>query len=153
MIPGLERAEFVRYGQLHRNFYLDTPRQLTRAFALPAAPGIHFAGQLTGVEGYVESIASGLFTAWTVAAGLMGVALPEPPRETICGSLLYRHLFDATTARFTPMNANFGILPPVDGLPSGRRGRRDRKIAQGERALSILDAYLETDLLKHLLER
>lgn len=151
LIPGLQDAEFVRYGQLHRNFYLDTPRCCAPDFSLLARPDVMVAGQMTGVEGYVESIASGLYTAWLAAARLRGLTLPALPRTTICGSLLGGFLFDTTTARLTPMNANFGLLPD---LPEHIRAKRDRKLARGEAARRDLDLWLRdpvvTDLLASL---
>jgi methylenetetrahydrofolate--tRNA-(uracil-5-)-methyltransferase len=148
MIPGLENAEFVRYGQLHRNFYLDTPRCCAPDFSLKARPDVLVAGQMTGVEGYVESIASGLFTAWQAAARLRGINLPSLPLTTICGSLLGNFLFDVTTDRLTPMNANFGLLPD---LPELVRGKRDRKLARGELARRDLAAWLEQPVVGELL--
>jgi methylenetetrahydrofolate--tRNA-(uracil-5-)-methyltransferase len=139
MIPGLARAEFVRLGQLHRNFYLDTPRALTPAFALRAAPAVRVAGQMTGVEGYVESIAGGLLTAWLLAAELRGVLLPPWPATTMMGALHCGFLFDTTAERLVPMNANFGLLPPP---PPGARGKRERRLAHARRALTELDAFL-----------
>jgi methylenetetrahydrofolate--tRNA-(uracil-5-)-methyltransferase len=151
LIPGMQDAEFVRYGQLHRNFYLDTPRCCAPDFSLLARPDVMVAGQMTGVEGYVESIASGLYTAWLAAARLRGLSLPALPRTTICGSLLGGFLFDTTTARLTPMNANFGLLPD---LPEHIRAKRDRKLARGEAARRDLDLWLRepavTDLLASL---
>jgi methylenetetrahydrofolate--tRNA-(uracil-5-)-methyltransferase len=145
LIPGLENAEFVRYGQLHRNFYLDTPRILDRRFALPARPHLRFAGQVTGVEGYVESIASGLWTAWLVAAELRGVPLSPPPRTTLLGALLDGFLFDTTSHRLSPMNVNFGLLPPLLGGPHGRRRKALRIGLLCERALSDLESWLGGD--------
>ncbi len=144
LIPGLERAEFVRYGQLHRNFYLDTPRVLTRSFALPSAPHVRFAGQMTGVEGYVESIAGGLLTAWLLAAELFGVDLPPLPPETLLGALYHGFLFDTTAPRLSPMNVHFGLLPPLPGGPGGRRGRRERRAALAERSLAALHRWLSS---------
>jgi methylenetetrahydrofolate--tRNA-(uracil-5-)-methyltransferase len=138
-IPGLAGAEFVRFGQLHRNFYLDTPRALTRGFALRKAPAVRVAGQITGVEGYVESIAGGLLTAWLLAADLRGVTLPAWPATTVLGALHGGFLFDETTERLVPMNANFGLLPPA---PPGVRGKKERKLAQSRRALDDLEAFL-----------
>ena len=138
-LPGLARAEFVRLGQMHRNFYLDTPRVLTPNFRLPARPDVFFAGQITGVEGYVESIASGLWTALQVASGLAGRELPPLPPETVCGSLLSGFLFDSTSARFAPMNANFGLLPAVAGK---HRGRKVRKEAKARRAYDAMTAWV-----------
>ncbi|MBE0565932.1 MAG: methylenetetrahydrofolate--tRNA-(uracil(54)-C(5))-methyltransferase (FADH(2)-oxidizing) TrmFO [Krumholzibacteria bacterium] len=139
MIPGLENAEFVRYGQLHRNFYLDAPRCLGRDFALAARPDVFVAGQMTGVEGYVESIASGLVTAWHVAYRVQGRTLPPLPPATMLGALLGGFLFDTTAARFCPMNANFGLLPE---LADPVRAKRDRKLAKAERALAELRAWV-----------
>jgi len=139
MIPGLEKAEFVRFGQLHRNFYLDTPRTCARDFSLRARPDIHIAGQISGVEGYVESITSGLVTAWYLAARLKGVVLPLLPAESMVGSLLHGFLFDTTGARFSPMNVNFGLLPD---LAENVRGKRDRKLAKSARAVECLGSWL-----------
>lgn len=135
MIPGLENAEFVRYGQLHRNFYLDSPRCLGRDFSLTARPDVFVAGQITGVEGYVESIASGLVTAQHVAARVHERSLPPLPPASMLGALLGGFLFDTTAGRFAPMNANFGLLPELEERV---RAKRDRKLAKAERALAAL---------------
>lgn len=148
LIPGLENAEFVRYGQLHRNFYLDTPRCCEPDFSLKGRADILVAGQMTGVEGYVESIASGLLTAWHAAARLRGLALPALPRATILGSLLGAFLFDQTTARLTPMNANFGLLPD---LPELVRDKRLRKLARGDLAARELAGWLAHEPVRALL--
>jgi len=132
MIPGLENAEFVRYGQLHRNFFLDAPRCLARDFSLASRPDVFVAGQITGVEGYVESMASGLVTAWQAAARCGGITLPGLPTTSMLGGLLHGFLFDTTAARFSPMNANFGLLPDLEAKV---RGKRERKLAKTERAL------------------
>jgi len=147
-IPGLARAEFVRYGQLHRNFYLDTPRCCRRDFSLVEREDVFVAGQLTGVEGYVESIASGLYTAWQVAARLRGIPLPGLPPESMLGALLRDFLFDTTTPRLTPMNANFGLLPD---LSERVHGKRERKLAKAERAEIQLGMWLKTPSLSALL--
>ena len=148
MIPGLATAEYVRFGQLHRNFYLDTPRALNREFSLPGEPRIYLAGQITGVEGYVESIASGLVTAWHVAAKLDGEQLPPWPPTTLIGALLAGFLFDTTSERLVPMNVNFGLLPP---LASRVRSKRERKLAHGRRALADLESFLADDTVRRLL--
>ena len=140
LLPGLQRAEFVRYGQMHRNFYLDTPRCAGRDFSLAGRPDVFVAGQMTGVEGYVESIASGLVTAWHVAARIRGDDLPDLPPESMLGSLLGGFLFDTTAGRFSPMNANFGLVPD---LPERVRGKRERKLAKAERALRALTVWHE----------
>ncbi|MFH2050886.1 MAG: methylenetetrahydrofolate--tRNA-(uracil(54)-C(5))-methyltransferase (FADH(2)-oxidizing) TrmFO [bacterium] len=134
-LPGLERAEFVRYGQMHRNFFLDSPRCLERDFSLKGRPDVFVAGQITGVEGYVESIASGLVTALHVLARIRGLVLPPLPAASMLGSLLHGFLFDATSDRFSPMNANFGLLPD---LAERLRGKKERKAAKATRALSAL---------------
>jgi len=139
LIPGLERAEFVRYGQLHRNFFCDSPRSLRRDFSLAGRQDIFLAGQMTGVEGYVESIASGLVTAWSVAARLQGRSLPALPRETILGALLGEFLFDDTARPFSPMNANFGLVPELEERV---RGKRERKLAKSRRAVAALERWL-----------
>lgn len=148
LIPGLENAEFVRYGQLHRNFYLDTPRCCAADFSLRGRPDVLVAGQMTGVEGYVESIASGLFSAWQAAARVRGLALPPLPAATILGSLLGGFLFDRTTARLTPMNANFGLLPD---LPEPVRDKRERKLARADYSRRELAAWLAGPALRDLL--
>ncbi len=148
LIPGLAGAEFVRYGQLHRNFYLDTPRCCTPDFALRDRPDVWVAGQITGVEGYVESITSGLVTAWGLAARVLGLDLPGLPRETLMGALLRDFLFDTTTDRLSPMNVNFGLLPD---LTEKVRGKRDRKLAKAERARTALKEWLKRDSITALL--
>ncbi len=148
LIPGLRNAEFVRYGQLHRNFYLDTPRCCAPDFSLLGRPDVLVAGQMTGVEGYVESIASGLYTAWQAAARRRGLPLPPLPRATILGSLLGGFLFDRTTERLTPMNANFGLLPD---LPEPVRDKRERKLARAEVSRRELAAWLAAPALAELL--
>ncbi len=147
-IPGLAKAEFVRYGQLHRNFYLDTPRCCARDFSLKGRPDILVAGQITGVEGYVESIASGLYSAWQLAARAHNLTLPSLPLESMLGSLLRNFLFDTTTPSLTPMNANFGILPD---LPERVRGKRDRKLAKAARASAELTTWVSTPEVRDLL--
>jgi len=140
MIPGLERAEFVRLGQMHRNFYVDTPRVLRPDFALRSEPSIRLAGQITGVEGYVESIAGGLVTALHLDAELRGERLPPWPYTTILGALHHGFLFDDTAERLTPMNANFGLLPELDRPV---KDKHERKLARREVALADLDLWLE----------
>ena len=135
MIPGLAQAEFVRFGQMHRNFYLDTPRCVRPDFALNGRPDVVVAGQITGVEGYVESIASGLVTALHLAARAAGGHLPPLPRQAMLGALLAGFLFDTTAGRFSPMNANYGLLPE---LPRRIDGQRERKLAKSAAATAAL---------------
>jgi methylenetetrahydrofolate--tRNA-(uracil-5-)-methyltransferase len=138
MVPGLGRAEFARLGGLHRNTFLNSPRLLDPRLRLRAAPRLRFAGQITGVEGYVESAAIGLLAGRFAAAERHGTALPAPPRTTAFGALLDHITVGAAAATFQPMNVNFGLFPPLDGEPCGR----DRKRAFTRRALADLDAWL-----------
>jgi len=125
MIPGLGAAGFLRYGSIHRNSFLDAPRLLTAALECRARPGLFFAGQITGVEGYTESIASGLAAAAGAAARARGLEPPLFPEETMTGALL-RHVSTPPRGPFQPMNANFGLLPVPEG--AGKKQRRARQI-------------------------
>ncbi|HEY2734570.1 MAG TPA: methylenetetrahydrofolate--tRNA-(uracil(54)-C(5))-methyltransferase (FADH(2)-oxidizing) TrmFO [Polyangiales bacterium] len=138
LIPGLEHARFERFGTVHRNTFVDAPRVLAEDLSLRALPGIHVAGQISGVEGYVESAASGLCVGILLAARLRGEALPFPPRTTALGSLL-SHL-SKPNDDFQPSNVVFSMFPPYEGR---RLGKRDRHLALAERALSDLDPWLE----------
>lgn len=152
MIPGLERAVFARLGGVHRNTFLNSPRLLDGALRLKADPRIRFAGQITGVEGYVESAAMGLIAGRLAAAELSGQVLGPPPPTTALGALVAHitggHLEDGARS-FQPMNINYGLLPPLDGAPdapSGERRRRGdrsraRKRAASVRALAALEAW------------
>lgn len=134
MIPGLEQAVFLRYGAMHRNTYLNAPRLLDATLRLRAAPRIRFAGQITGVEGYVESAASGLLAGVFAAHELLGRPQPQFPRETALGGLL---AFTQTEKDdYQPMNINFGLLPPLAGR---FRGKREKNAALAARALAALD--------------
>ena len=136
MIPALRDAEFVRYGVMHRNTYLDSPRLLDRYYRLAAEPRIAFAGQMTGVEGYVESAASGLLAGVELARRLEGKAPLDFPRETAIGALgLY--VSDRSVADFQPMNINFGIIPPLDRRV---KGKRNKNAALSARSLALIDA-------------
>lgn len=134
MIPGLQNAEFVRYGVMHRNSFLNSPRLLNKDFSLRSNKNIFFAGQITGVEGYMESAASGII------AGINAVRLAEKkesinlPETTMTGSLS-SYISDETVKNFQPMGANFGILPPIEPKI---RDKRERYAALAERALSAL---------------
>jgi methylenetetrahydrofolate--tRNA-(uracil-5-)-methyltransferase len=134
LIPGLEEAEFLRFGSIHRNTYLNSPASLTRYGSPPDEPGLLFAGQLTGVEGYTESTASGLIAALNLSRLVSGSAPSLPPPVTMLGGL-YRYLAEADPALFQPMNANFGLLEP---LPGRRRGRRARRLEHAARALEAM---------------
>jgi methylenetetrahydrofolate--tRNA-(uracil-5-)-methyltransferase len=156
MIPGLEKAVFARLGGLHRNTFLNSPKVLDESLRLRAEPRLRFAGQITGVEGYVESAAIGLLTGRFAAAEKLGQAMTPPPQTTAMGALINHitggHLAheEASGSRsFQPMNVNFGLFPPID-IPKpadgkrlrGKEKGRARKRAMSARALSDIDAWL-----------
>ena len=138
MVPALRNAEFLRYGSIHRNTYIDAPARLGPRFELRTRPDIRFAGLLTGVEGYIESCAMGLVVAWLLAAELGGRALPVPPPTTMLGGL-YLHVTAPRegTYKYGPTNVNYGLLPPLEGV------RKDhRKERMSERARADLEGWL-----------
>jgi methylenetetrahydrofolate--tRNA-(uracil-5-)-methyltransferase len=137
-IPGLANAEFARLGGLHRNTFLNSPRLLDSTLRLKAEPRLRFAGQITGCEGYVESAAIGLLTGRFAAAERMGQAPSAPPPTTAMGALLGHITGGADANTFQPMNVNFGLFPPIEGMLRGR----ERKQALAARALSDLDRWL-----------
>ena len=142
MIPALANAEFVRYGVMHRNTYLNSPGLLDRYYRLIADDRISFAGQMTGVEGYVESAASGFLAGVETARRLLGQDPIDFPRETAIGALgLY--VSDTTVANFQPMNVNFGIMPP---LGCRIRGKRNKNAELSRRSLEIIDSLRESVL-------
>jgi methylenetetrahydrofolate--tRNA-(uracil-5-)-methyltransferase len=136
-IPGLAGAEFLRYGSVHRNSYINAPRTLSPHLALRDDPALLVAGQLTGVEGYTESSATGLLAGINLARILQGEAPLVPPPTTMLGAL-YRYLRDTDPARFQPMNANFGLLEPLDP-PVRDRAAKQQRLA--ERALADIDRF------------
>ncbi|MFN3663529.1 methylenetetrahydrofolate--tRNA-(uracil(54)-C(5))-methyltransferase (FADH(2)-oxidizing) TrmFO [Yoonia sp.] len=134
MIPGLENAEFARLGGIHRNTFLNSPTLLDDQMRLRSRPNIRFAGQITGVEGYVESAAMGLLAGRMAAAELRGETLAPVPDTTAMGALVTHITGGADAKTFQPMNVNFGLFPPLDGVKGGRRGRKDRYKAYTDRA-------------------
>ena len=134
MIPALREAEFVRYGVMHRNTYLNSPKLLDRYYRLKAEPRICFAGQITGVEGYVESTASGFVAAVELANRLQGKAPVDFPQETALGALAL-YVSNETVEQFQPMNVNFGIIPP---LGYKVKGKRNKNAELSKRALELL---------------
>jgi methylenetetrahydrofolate--tRNA-(uracil-5-)-methyltransferase len=136
-IPGLAEAEFLRYGSIHRNTYLNAPRALRPPLSAPDDPRLLFAGQLVGVEGYTESLGTGLFAGIALARLLAGRPAVLPPQETMLGALLH-YVHHADPRHFQPMNANFGLLPPLDAPP---RDKRQRKAQLAERALAAIDRF------------
>lgn len=145
MIPGLEDARFARLGGIHRNTFLNSPSLLDAGLRLRARPHIRFAGQVTGVEGYVESAAMGLLAGRLAAAEINGRALPPPPADSAMGALVHHITGGAEARTFQPMNVNFGLFRPVDGLKGGRRGRRDRYKAYTDRAKAAWGDWLALD--------
>ncbi len=145
MIPGLEEAEFVRLGGIHRNTFINSPVLLDEQMRLKSAPHLRVAGQVTGVEGYVESAAMGLLAGRFAAAELLGYPQAQPPRETALGALLAHITGDAHSKTFQPMNVNFGLFPPL----SGKLHKKARPEAYSARALTALDAWLKADSLQH----
>ena len=139
MIPALHNAQYLRYGVMHRNTYLDSPRLLDRYYRLKSDPRIAFAGQMTGVEGYVESCASGFLAGIELARRLKGQAPLDLPRETAIGALgLY--VSNESVTDFQPMNVNFGIIPPLDHRV---KGKRNKNAELSQRSLAILDTMKE----------
>jgi methylenetetrahydrofolate--tRNA-(uracil-5-)-methyltransferase len=143
MIPGLENASFARLGGIHRNTFLNAPTVLDGQMRLRSRPHIRFAGQITGVEGYVESAAMGLLAGRLAAADIKGLALETPPPTTATGALITHITGGAEAKTFQPMNVNFGLFPPVEGLRGGRRGRKDRYKAYTDRAKADWTGWLQ----------
>lgn len=142
MIPGLENARFARLGGIHRNTFLNSPTLLDDQMRLRSRPNIRFAGQITGVEGYVESAAMGMLAGRLAAAEILGHYVPPPPATTATGALVTHITGGAEAKTFQPMNVNFGLFPPVDGTRGGRRGRKDRYKAYTDRAKTDWMAWL-----------
>lgn len=140
MIPALGEAEFVRFGVMHRNTYLDSPRLLDGQYRLREEPRIRFAGQITGVEGYVESTASGLLCGLQTARELLGQEPADFTRETAIGALA-AYVSDGTVLDFQPMNVNYGIIAPLEGKV---KGKRNRNAILSQRALTRLDQVLSS---------
>ncbi|MCI4664482.1 MAG: methylenetetrahydrofolate--tRNA-(uracil(54)-C(5))-methyltransferase (FADH(2)-oxidizing) TrmFO [Neomegalonema sp.] len=143
-IPGLENAEFARLGGIHRNTFLNSPKLLDPTLRLKADMRLRFAGQVTGVEGYVESAAMGILAGRFAAAERLGRPLTPPPPQTAFGALLNHITTGADATSFQPMNVNFGLFPPLEEVArKGRKGKRDRARAYAERALTSCDAWLQ----------
>jgi methylenetetrahydrofolate--tRNA-(uracil-5-)-methyltransferase len=132
MVPGLEKAEFLRFGSIHRNTYIDAPARLGTHFELRTRPNVRFAGLLTGVEGYIESCAMGLVVAWLLASELRGTVLAPPPATTMLGGL-YQHVTAPREPnyKYGPTNVNYGLLPPLPGV---RKDSRKQRMAERARA-------------------
>jgi methylenetetrahydrofolate--tRNA-(uracil-5-)-methyltransferase len=150
LIPGLEQAEFVRFGMVHRNTYVNGPTVLTETWQVRQRPTLLFAGQMSGVEGYVESAASGLLAGLNAAALAKGQPTSAPPRTTAIGALAY-YVSHADPAHYQPSNITFGIMEP---LARALKGKQARRLAQSERALVDLDVWMRTrQVSAHQVER
>ena len=146
LIPGLEAAEFVRFGMVHRNTYINGPTVLDETWQARRWPTVFFAGQISGVEGYVESAASGLMAGRNAAALALGRPVRVPPRVTAMGALAY-YVSHADPRHYQPTNITFGIMPALEG----RFKKADRKLAYADRALAALDAWIREDVPEHAL--
>lgn len=143
MIPGLENARFARLGGIHRNTFINSPTLLDAQMRLKSKPNLRFAGQITGVEGYVESAAMGLLAGRMAAAELKGKELATVPQDTAMGALIHHITGGADAKTFQPMNVNFGLFRPIEGLKSGRKGRKDRYKAYTDRAKAAWTDWLQ----------
>ncbi len=141
-IPGLEQAEFARLGGIHRNTFINSPTLLDAQMRLRSKPHIRFAGQITGVEGYVESAAMGLLAGRLAVAEMTGQPLPPVPATTAMGALVHHITGGADAKTFQPMNVNFGLFPPLADAKGGRRGRKDRYRLYTDRAKADWLAWL-----------
>jgi len=139
MIPGLEHAEFVRFGMIHRNTYINGPSVLTETWQTKTRPDLFLAGQLSGVEGYVESAASGLIAGRNAARLVRGESTIAPPRTTAIGALGY-YVSHADARHYEPSNITFGIMPPLDAPP---KSKQERQLATSARALDALEAWMD----------
>jgi len=137
MIPGLEQAEFVRLGMIHRNTYINGPTVLSETWQSRTRPTLFFAGQVSGVEGYVESAASGLIAGRNAARLVLGEAPAAPPRTTAIGALGY-YVSHADPRHYNPTNITFGIMPPLEPAP---KHKKERQLAMSERALRDLAVW------------
>ncbi len=143
MIPGLENASFARLGGIHRNTFINSPTLLDDQMRLKSRPNIRFAGQVTGVEGYVESAAMGLLAGRLAAAEILGQNVETAPINSAMGALVHHITGGAEAKTFQPMNVNFGLFQPVEGLKGGRRGRKDRYKAYTDRAKTEWQTWLQ----------
>jgi methylenetetrahydrofolate--tRNA-(uracil-5-)-methyltransferase len=145
LIPGLENAEFVRFGMVHRNTYVNGPAVLGETWQVRVRPTVFFAGQMSGVEGYVESAASGLLAGSNAVALATGRPPSAPPRTTAIGALAY-YVSHADPAHYEPSNITFGIMEPLAQAP---KSRQSRKLAFSERALADLEGWMSSRALAH----
>lgn len=143
MIPGLENAEYLRYGVMHRNTYINSPKLLNGDYSMREYPDIYFAGQITGVEGYIESAASGFYAGLNAALKLKGIDPAETLNdETVIGAMA-AYVSDISVTKFVPMNANFGIVAAMPGRFKGKTAKQDKNAAIAERSLARIDAFCD----------
>ena len=142
MIPGLADVDFARLGGIHRNSFINSPTLINGQMQLKSKPNIRFAGQITGVEGYVESAAMGMVAGRMAAAEILGKKLPPPDDNTGCGALLSHITGGADAKTFQPMNVNFGLFPPIDTVKGGRKRRKERYKAYTDRAKESFTKWL-----------
>ena len=142
MIPGLEEAKFARLGGIHRNSFINSPSLLDKQLRFKFRSNIRFAGQITGVEGYVESASIGLLTGRLAALEILNKGIPDVPADTAIGSLVNHITGGANAKTFQPMNVNFGLFPVIDGVKGGRKGRVERYRAYTQRAKSSWSNWL-----------
>jgi methylenetetrahydrofolate--tRNA-(uracil-5-)-methyltransferase len=143
MIPGLQDASFARLGGIHRNTFINSPTMLDARMRLKSRPNVRFAGQITGVEGYVESAAMGLLAGRYAAHEILGTNVADIPQDTAMGALVHHITGGAEAKTFQPMNVNFGLFRPIEGLKSGRKGRKDRYRAYTDRAKAAFQGWLD----------
>ena len=146
MIPGLKKAEFVRYGRMHRNTFIYSPAVLFPTLQFRKRENVFFAGQITGVEGYIGNIATGLLAGINAAHSLLGLPLIQLPETTMLGALCH-YICTASEHDFQPMKANFGLMPASDDIKA-IRSKQERSRAYCERALITLDEYLAAQEIK-----
>jgi methylenetetrahydrofolate--tRNA-(uracil-5-)-methyltransferase len=144
MIPGLEQAKFLRLGQIHRNTFINSPRLLKPTLQARSNPNVLFAGQISGVEGYVECIATGLLAGLNAVRLASGDSLLVPPRTTAIGSLIH-YLVSADPENFQPENINFGIMPPPQPCQENKRmGKKEKHLLQAQQALKAMAEFAES---------
>ena len=149
MIPGLENAEFLRYGVMHRNTFINSPKLLTPCYTMKNNPNLFFAGQMTGVEGYIESASSGYVAGLNAALTALGKDTCIFPDTSAIGALA--HYISTATTQFQPMNVNFGIIAPLDKKVKGGKAARNEALSQ--RALSVVEAIFHDKIECHLVDR
>jgi methylenetetrahydrofolate--tRNA-(uracil-5-)-methyltransferase len=149
MIPGLQNAEYLRYGVMHRNTYINSPKLLNKDYSMRDYPDVYFAGQITGVEGYIESAASGFLAGLNAALRIKEdtEALSLLNDETVIGAMAY-YVSDRTVTKFVPMNANFGIVAPMPGRFKGKTAKQDKNSAIANRSLARIEEF--SDIIKKI---